>query len=343
MVRPPCCDKLNVKRGLWTAEEDAKILAYVSKHGIGNWTLVPKKAGLNRCGKSCRLRWTNYLRPDLKHDGFTPQEEDLIVNLHKAIGSRWSLIAKELPGRTDNDVKNYWNTKLRKKLTKMGIDPVTHKPFSQILTDYGNISGLPNTATRMGSFSRGLNNASVSVSGLSYTNMNDLMPLVEQFQVLNQETVQPHFFSEVPSSSSSSSSCSNVTQLSSPQSFPCQPSQAQFTPSSPFSWNDFLLGDPFLPTDLQQQEECDPQGTFSSTSPSLVTQNEFPYCKFNGLGYKDSNTYQHGATTGDGMENSHKASSSPASSFVESILDRDSEMRAKLPELLGESFDYLSI
>ena len=267
----------------------------------------------------------------------------MTLSLSLILRCRWSLIAKELPGRTDNDVKNYWNTKLRKKLTKMGIDPVTHKPFSQILTDYGNISGLPNTATRMGSFSRGLNNASVSVSGLSYTNMNDLKPLVEQFQVLNQETVQPHFFSEVPSSSSSSSSCSNVTQLSSPQSFPCQPSQAQFTPSSPFSWNDFLLGDPFLPTDLQQQEECDPQGTFSSTSPSLVTQNEFPYCKFNGLGYKDSNAFQYGATTGDDMGNSHKASSSPASSFVESILDRDSEMRAKLPELLGESFDYLSI
>ncbi|GAU39716.1 hypothetical protein TSUD_275110 [Trifolium subterraneum] len=90
MGRPPCCDKSNVKRGLWTPEEDAKILAYVAKHGIGNWTLVPKIAGLNRCGKSCRLRWTNYLRPDLKHDSFTTQEEELIITLHAAIGSRLS-------------------------------------------------------------------------------------------------------------------------------------------------------------------------------------------------------------------------------------------------------------
>ncbi|KAK7266261.1 hypothetical protein RIF29_18903 [Crotalaria pallida] len=149
MGRPPCCDKSNVKRGLWTPEEDAKILAYVSNHGTGNWTLVPKKAGLNRCGKSCRLRWTNYLRPDLKHDGFTPQEEMLIINLHAAIGSRWSLIARRLPGRTDNDVKNYWNTKLRKKLMKMGIDPVTHKPVSQVLSDLGSISTLPNTNNQM--------------------------------------------------------------------------------------------------------------------------------------------------------------------------------------------------
>ncbi|KAK2663899.1 hypothetical protein Ddye_002473 [Dipteronia dyeriana] len=104
-------------RGIWTAEEDAKILAYVSKHGAGNWTAVSKKAGLRRCGKSCRLRWTNYLRPDLKHDNFTLQEEEMIIRLHAAIGSRWAIIAQQLPGKTDNDVKNYWNTKMRKTLS----------------------------------------------------------------------------------------------------------------------------------------------------------------------------------------------------------------------------------
>ncbi|CAN6476313.1 unnamed protein product [Victoria cruziana] len=146
MGRPPCCDKSNVKRGLWTAEEDAKILAYVSRHGTGNWTSVPKKAGLKRCAKSCRLRWTNYLRPDLKHERFTSEEEELIVKLHETIGSRWSLIAAQLPGRTDNDVKNYWNTKLKKKLSQMGIDHVTHKPFSQIIADYATIGLTKPTA-----------------------------------------------------------------------------------------------------------------------------------------------------------------------------------------------------
>ncbi|GAV83857.1 Myb_DNA-binding domain-containing protein, partial [Cephalotus follicularis] len=120
--------------------------------------------GLRRCGKSCRLRWTNYLRPDLKHESFTPQEEEMIVRLHAAIGSRWSIIAQQLPGRTDNDVKNYWNTKLRKRLSEMGIDPVTHKPFSQILADYGNIGGLPKTGTRIGSLNRDLKNAFISKS-----------------------------------------------------------------------------------------------------------------------------------------------------------------------------------
>ncbi|XP_078430685.1 duplicated homeodomain-like superfamily protein [Wolffia australiana] len=133
MGRPPCCDKSNVRRGLWTEEEDKKIVAYVSTHGAGNWASVPKKAGLKRCGKSCRLRWTNYLRPDLKHDEFTPREEQTIISLHSKIGSRWSIIAHQLPGRTDNDVKNYWNTKLKKKLIQRGIDPVTHRPISHVV------------------------------------------------------------------------------------------------------------------------------------------------------------------------------------------------------------------
>ncbi|KAH9547748.1 hypothetical protein CY35_11G051500 [Sphagnum magellanicum] len=143
MGRAPCCEKDNVKRGPWTPEEDAKLLACIAQHGTGSWRTLPKKAGLQRCGKSCRLRWTNYLRPDLKHGRFTDHEENLIVNLHAALGSRWSLIAAQLPGRTDNDVKNYWNTRLKKKLCEMGIDPITHKPISQLLADLAGSIALP--------------------------------------------------------------------------------------------------------------------------------------------------------------------------------------------------------
>ncbi|XP_074566641.1 transcription factor MYB35 [Curcuma longa] len=150
MGRPPCCDKSTVKRGLWTPEEDAKLLAYTATHGSGNWTSVPKKAGLKRCGKSCRLRWTNYLRPNLKHDGFTPEEDEKIIALHATIGSRWSVIAKKLPGRTDNDVKNYWNTKLSKKLYQSGIDPITHRPVSHVMET---IRGLQNADVHCGNLS----------------------------------------------------------------------------------------------------------------------------------------------------------------------------------------------
>ncbi|CDY64987.1 BnaA02g35490D, partial [Brassica napus] len=135
MGRIPCCEKENVKRGQWTPEEDNKLASYIAQHGTRNWRLIPKNAGLQRCGKSCRLRWTNYLRPDLKHGQFSDAEEHIIVKFHSVLGNRWSLIAAQLPGRTDNDVKNYWNTKLKKKLSGMGIDPVTHKPFSHLMAE----------------------------------------------------------------------------------------------------------------------------------------------------------------------------------------------------------------
>ncbi|KAK4791801.1 hypothetical protein SAY86_032214 [Trapa natans] len=117
MGRAPCCDKANVKRGPWSPEEDSKLKDYIEKYGTGgNWISLPQKAGLRRCGKSCRLRWLNYLRPNIKHGEFSGEEDRVILDLFATIGSRWSVIASQLPGRTDNDIKNYWNTKLKKKL-----------------------------------------------------------------------------------------------------------------------------------------------------------------------------------------------------------------------------------
>ncbi|KAL3531978.1 hypothetical protein ACH5RR_005499 [Cinchona calisaya] len=127
MGRAPCCDKANVKRGPWSPEEDAKLKEYIDKFGTGgNWIALPQKAGLRRCGKSCRLRWLNYLRPNIKHGDFTDNEDRIICSLFASIGSRWSIIAAQLPGRTDNDIKNYWNTKLKKKLI-MGMAPSSQK------------------------------------------------------------------------------------------------------------------------------------------------------------------------------------------------------------------------
>ncbi|KAK2372478.1 transcription factor RAX3 [Trifolium repens] len=117
MGRAPCCDKANVKKGPWSPEEDAKLKSYIEQNGTGgNWIALPQKIGLKRCGKSCRLRWLNYLRPNIKHGGFSEEEDDIICSLYVSIGSRWSIIAAQLPGRTDNDIKNYWNTRLKKKL-----------------------------------------------------------------------------------------------------------------------------------------------------------------------------------------------------------------------------------
>ncbi|XP_057983484.1 transcription factor RAX2 [Malania oleifera] len=124
MGRAPCCDKANVKKGPWSPEEDSKLRDYIEKFGTGgNWIALPQKAGLRRCGKSCRLRWLNYLRPNIKHGEFSDAEDRIICSLFANIGSRWSIIAAQLPGRTDNDIKNYWNTKLKKKLMGM-VNPL---------------------------------------------------------------------------------------------------------------------------------------------------------------------------------------------------------------------------
>ncbi|XP_010547741.1 PREDICTED: transcription factor MYB34-like [Tarenaya hassleriana] len=130
MVRTPCCKAEGLKKGAWTAEEDQKLIAYVQEHGEGGWRTLPEKAGLKRCGKSCRLRWANYLRPDIKRGEFSFEEEETIIKLHAIKGNKWAAIAHRLPGRTDNEIKNYWNTHIKKRLIKKGIDPLTHKPIN---------------------------------------------------------------------------------------------------------------------------------------------------------------------------------------------------------------------
>ncbi|XP_071702473.1 uncharacterized protein [Rutidosis leptorrhynchoides] len=132
MGRKPCCDKVGLKQGPWTADEDNKLINFILTNGQCCWRAVPKLAGLLRCGKSCRLRWTNYLRPDLKRGLLSENEEKMVIDLHAQLGNRWSKIASHLPGRTDNEIKNHWNTHIKKKLKKMGIDPVTHKPLASI-------------------------------------------------------------------------------------------------------------------------------------------------------------------------------------------------------------------
>ncbi|KAG6657896.1 transcription factor MYB102-like [Carya illinoinensis] len=133
MGRTPCCEKNGLKKGPWTPEEDLKLINHIQLHGPGNWRNLPKNAGLQRCGKSCRLRWTNYLRPDIKRGRFSFEEEETIIQLHGILGNKWSSIAARLPGRTDNEIKNYWNTHIRKRMLRMGIDPVTHAPRLDLL------------------------------------------------------------------------------------------------------------------------------------------------------------------------------------------------------------------
>ncbi|OAY72625.1 Myb-related protein Hv33, partial [Ananas comosus] len=144
-----CLRQQKLRKGLWSPEEDEKLYNHISRFGVGSWSSVANLAGI-RCGKSCRLRWINYLRPDLKRGSFSQQEEDLIISLHGILGNRWSQIASQLPGRTDNEIKNFWNSCLKKKLVQQGVDPATHMPLNETL---GSREGKlePNNSNNAGS------------------------------------------------------------------------------------------------------------------------------------------------------------------------------------------------
>ncbi|KAL6896659.1 hypothetical protein ACP4OV_007231 [Aristida adscensionis] len=88
MGKAACYDKVGLRRGRWTVDEDQKLSRYIAQHGEGSWRWLPKNAGLLRCGKSCRLRWINYLRPGIKRGNFSKEEDSTIVQLHAALGNR---------------------------------------------------------------------------------------------------------------------------------------------------------------------------------------------------------------------------------------------------------------
>ncbi|KAF8030927.1 hypothetical protein BT93_D0194 [Corymbia citriodora subsp. variegata] len=147
MVRHPLRSYKNssttVKKGNWSEEEDQKLIAYIRRYGIWNWTHMPKPAGLARTGKSCRLRWMNYLRPNIRHGNITKEEEDLIIELHRLLGNKWAAIAARLPGRTDNEIKNYWNSRLNKRVgcrNKLQILTACHIKFKP---EHNNSSSHP--------------------------------------------------------------------------------------------------------------------------------------------------------------------------------------------------------
>ncbi|WOL07378.1 transcription factor LAF1-like [Canna indica] len=167
------CEKPTVsrRRGLWSPEEDQRLRNYILKHGHGCWSQLPTKAGLQRNGKSCRLRWINYLRPGLNRSGFTSEEEKSVMRLHAILGNKWSQIAMHLPGRTDNEVKNHFNTYLKKKVVKVQgstshisttkfLDPDTKfAKLEQLSAENNSQISLPESSESQESFS-----ASVSQS-----------------------------------------------------------------------------------------------------------------------------------------------------------------------------------
>ncbi|XP_050228723.1 transcription factor MYB27-like [Mercurialis annua] len=106
----------SLRKGPWHEEEDEQLVTFITIFGDRKWDFVASASGLKRSGKSCRLRWLNYLRPNLKRGHISPEEEQIIIQLHELWGNKWAKIARRLPGRTDNEIKNYWRCHLRKKI-----------------------------------------------------------------------------------------------------------------------------------------------------------------------------------------------------------------------------------
>ncbi|MBA0758634.1 hypothetical protein Gotri_021613 [Gossypium trilobum] len=148
MDKKPCkSQEVEVRKGPWTMEEDLILINYIANHGEGVWNSLAKAAGLKRTGKSCRLRWLNYLRPDVRRGNITPEEQFLIMELHTKWGNRWSKIAKHLPGRTDNEIKNYWRTRIQKHMNKPAEVCYSNQSDCELLDQQASSSQLPTNTT----------------------------------------------------------------------------------------------------------------------------------------------------------------------------------------------------
>nr|QBQ34209.1 MYB transcription factor 28-2 of Isatis indigotica [Isatis tinctoria] len=281
MSRKPCCVGEGMKKGAWTTEEDKKLITYIHEHGEGGWRDIPQKAGLKRCGKSCRLRWTNYLKPEIKRGEFSSEEEQIIIMLHASRGNKWSVIARHLPRRTDNEVKNYWNTHLKKRLIEQGIDPMTHKPLAStsnptVITPPENLhslnasssdkqysrsssmpslSSLPSGFNRVSEVSEFSNNDGTPVQGGSLSHRKRCKKSSSTSRLLNKVAAKATSIKEILSSSMEGSLSSTTISYASFSNGFSEQIRNEEDSSNAFLTNTLPEFDPFCQSSLYPEHE----------------------------------------------------------------------------------------
>ncbi|KAK6260370.1 SANT/Myb domain - like 7 [Theobroma cacao] len=226
---PQSEEEMDVRKGPWTEEEDSMLKAYVNIHGEGRWNSAARLSGLKRTGKSCRLRWLNYLRPEVRRGNISLEEQLLILELHSRWGNRWSKIAQHLPGRTDNEIKNYWRTRVQKQAKQLKCE-VNSKQFRDAMR----YVWIPRLIERIRATSESPSGQPSSSSTTTYMNSssNITTSQITYANTTGSVQVDPSLLPEVSGTSSDSldtqvSSVSDLTDCYNPRSASNNPNNLQ--------------------------------------------------------------------------------------------------------------------
>ncbi|GAB4845703.1 hypothetical protein Ancab_039106 [Ancistrocladus abbreviatus] len=191
--------KSNVVKGQWTTEEDRRLIQLVERHGVRKWSQIAQMLN-GRIGKQCRERWHNHLRPDIKKDMWSEEEDKILIETHAEIGNKWAEIAKRLPGRTENSIKNHWNATKRRQLSRRKCRS-KYPRQSSLLQDYIkslNIETI-NAGCRKKSLLTSGNNSMIPETTATALQMSQTQPLQQVSEAYSEDRLVPEYdFSEVP-------------------------------------------------------------------------------------------------------------------------------------------------
>ncbi|KAG6683678.1 hypothetical protein I3843_12G027200 [Carya illinoinensis] len=177
--------KSNLVKGQWTIEEDRILIQLVQQYGVRKWSHIAQMLPAGRIGKQCRERWHNHLRPDIKKDTWSEEEDKVLIQAHAEVGNKWAEIAKRLPGRTENSIKNHWNATKRRQFSKRKCR--SKYPRSSLLQEYIKSLNLDSNTVQ----NRTKTNASNDATTIHDNTQLKLKALITQPKVITTEFNHP--------------------------------------------------------------------------------------------------------------------------------------------------------